>query len=67
MLTFAAGYSEGPIAIRYPRGNGERLDFDKPMSLEPEVLRTGTNTLVIATGKLVKTALEAAEIGRAHV
>ncbi|HSN65357.1 MAG TPA: 1-deoxy-D-xylulose-5-phosphate synthase, partial [Fusibacter sp.] len=33
MLTFAAGYNEGPIAIRYPRGNAERLDIGKTVSL----------------------------------
>ncbi len=66
MLTFAAGYNEGPIAIRYPRGNAERLDIGKPLSLEPEVLRTGGKTLLIATGKLVKTALEAADMITDH-
>jgi len=66
MLTFAAGYNDGPVAIRYPRGNAERLDFDKPRSLEPELLRAGEKMLLIATGKMVKTALEAADLVTAH-
>jgi 1-deoxy-D-xylulose-5-phosphate synthase len=68
MLTFAAAYNDGPIAIRYPRGNAERFDLntDVPMSLEPELLKSGEKTLLIATGKMVKTAIEAAELLPEH-
>lgn len=62
MLTFAASYNDGPVAIRYPRGTAVRLNFDPPSSLEPECLRQGEKTLLIATGKMVKTALEAADL-----
>jgi len=66
MLTFAAGYNDGPIAIRYPRGQAERLGFQEPTSLEPELLRKGDKTLLIATGKMVKTALEAVDLLPQH-
>lgn len=62
MLAFASDYNEGPIAIRYPRGSAERLEATLPNSLEPEVLRSGQKIVLVATGKMVKTALEASEI-----
>lgn len=60
MLQFAANYTDGPIAIRYPRGNAYTLQSILPNSLLPEHLVVGDKTLLIATGKMVKTALEVA-------
>ncbi len=60
MLQFAANYTDGPIAIRYPRGNAYSLQSILPNSLLPEHLVVGDKTLLIATGKMVKTALEVA-------
>jgi len=62
MIKYASQYTEGPIAIRYPRGAAENIDSTMPNSLEPEVLRKGKNLAVIATGKMVKIALEAARL-----
>lgn len=61
MLEYAAQELTGPIAIRYPRGAAERLPAVLPNDLSPEVMKTGKEVLIIATGKMVKTALEAAE------
>lgn len=55
----------GPVAIRFPRGAG--LGVDLPERIEPiqgpwtEVLREGTDILLLATGTGVQLALEAAE------
>lgn len=61
MLALAADYNEGPVAIRYPRGNAFRFNNGSEFSLLPEVLKTGEKVLLIATGRMVKTAVEAAE------
>lgn len=61
MIQYAASYWDGPIAIRYPRGNAERIPSSAAFSLEPEHLKIGTKVLVVATGKMVKTALLASE------
>ncbi len=56
---------DGPIAVRYPRGNviGVELD-DELRSLEigkGELLRPGKDLLILAIGSTVQSALEAAE------
>ena len=61
MLEYSAEYNEGPVAIRYPRGNAIRLSNGSAFTLMPEVLKTGDKILLVATGRMVKTALEAAE------
>lgn len=58
MLKYAANYSEGPIAIRYPRGGAYEIPTRLPESLAPEHLVSGEKTVIIATGKMVKTAIE---------
>ncbi len=58
----------GPVAIRYPRGSAETLYFDE--STEPEVLEVGVSTVVregsdvavLAFGRMVKVAKDAAEL-----
>lgn len=55
----------GPFAIRYPRGNAEGLE--PPPTIEPlplgrgEVLREGSDGLILAVGSTVSAALAAAE------
>lgn len=56
---------EGPIIIRYPRGNAEGVTWEglEPVYLEPgkaEVLKDGNELAVIGTGPAVNRALEAA-------
>lgn len=64
-IMLAASLLEGPFAYRYPRGNGIGLPL--PEQIEPleigrgELLREGTDGLIIAVGDLVNQALIAAD------
>ena len=63
MLVTALSH-EGPVAIRYPRGNGCGATLsDTPASLaigKGELLREGRDVLLLPVGNRVQTALEAA-------
>lgn len=69
MLRFGAAHTQGPIAVRYPRGAvsetlGGPLSDRTPAALEhgkAEVLREGADVLLVAFGSMVYTAYEAAE------
>lgn len=56
---------DGPIAVRYPRGNGDGVDI--PETITPveigraEVLTQGNDLLIIAIGKSVGQALKASD------
>jgi 1-deoxy-D-xylulose-5-phosphate synthase len=58
----------GPFAIRFPKGavgHGDDLDLQPARILPPgewEMLRQGSAALLLATGKMVSVALEAAEL-----
>jgi 1-deoxy-D-xylulose-5-phosphate synthase len=58
-------YTSGPVAIRYPRGNGVGVQVG-PMKSIPlgnsETLRTGSDVAILAIGKMVSHAMKAAEI-----
>lgn len=61
MLDYAINVHNGPIAIRYPRGNTqsdvpENFEFSKC-----QVLREGKKVSIISSGRMVKTALEVAD------
>ena len=66
MVKTAVEYEKGPIALRYPRGNG----LGVPMANQPqplpigkgEILRDGDDLLILGIGNRVQPALEAAEI-----
>ncbi|CAN5490682.1 1-deoxy-D-xylulose-5-phosphate synthase [soil metagenome] len=64
MLLTAIEYP-GPAAIRYPRGNGLGMDIGAaPKKMEigkAEVLRDGTEAVIIAYGSMVNPAIEAAK------
>ena len=57
--------SDGPTAIRYPRGNGFGVDISQKPELLPigrsEVLREGGDVAIIAYGSMVYPSVEAAE------
>ena len=63
MLWTMANYEDGPIAIRYPRGNGPGTTIkDKPELLtigEAEVLQEGKDVCLIPLGTMMELALEA--------
>jgi len=54
----------GPVAIRYPRGNGYGVELVKPQALpvgQSEILESGDDGLMIAVGNRVRDALSAVE------
>ncbi|MFC1500251.1 1-deoxy-D-xylulose-5-phosphate synthase [Candidatus Zixiibacteriota bacterium] len=64
MLRTGLLYDDGPIAMRYPRGSGEGVEVtDKPEELpigKGEVLREGSDIALLAVGRMVGRAMEAA-------
>ncbi len=71
MVVTGINYQDGPIAMRYPRGNGigvplmeegwEELPIGKA-----EILRHGDDILLLGYGSMVQTASQAAEILSEH-
>jgi 1-deoxy-D-xylulose-5-phosphate synthase len=65
MLTTALSYQGGPVAIRYPRGNTELSPQNRSSRTIPigksEWIRQGSDGVILAVGRMVETALKAAE------
>ena len=71
MVVTGINYTEGPIAMRYPRGSGlgvplaeegwEEIEIGKG-----EILRNGDDLLLLGYGTMVNTAMQAAEILSEH-
>ena len=63
-MLYTALKQPGPVAIRYPRGNGQGVPIDKTYKEIPigkaEFLRPGKDILIIALGSMVAPAMEAA-------
>jgi 1-deoxy-D-xylulose-5-phosphate synthase len=63
-LLFTGIQSGMPFAIRYPRGNGIGISLDSPLrEILPgtaEIMRHGSDILMIAVGRMVYNAIEAA-------
>jgi 1-deoxy-D-xylulose-5-phosphate synthase len=57
---------EGPVAVRYPRGNGYGVPLDQSLTAVPlgkgELLRNGPDGVIFALGTMVRPALEASGI-----
>ncbi len=66
MLYTAVEYKEGPVAIRYPRGNGLGVKMKPGFDLLPigkgEILRNGADVGILAIGAMVDCSLKAADI-----
>lgn len=66
MLATMAAYNAGPIAVRYPRGSGSGVPLDEPPRALPigegELLRPGTDLLLVAYGTMVPAAMRAAQL-----
>jgi 1-deoxy-D-xylulose-5-phosphate synthase len=68
MLRTALTYDDGPIALRYPRGEGVGVLVPAPHDVAPieigrgEVLREGTRVAIVGYGSGVQKALEAADL-----
>jgi 1-deoxy-D-xylulose-5-phosphate synthase len=63
-MLYTSVNSDGPCAIRYPRGSGEDVSFDQGFQEIPlgkgELLREGKDLLLLPVGNRVYPALEAA-------
>jgi 1-deoxy-D-xylulose-5-phosphate synthase len=64
-MLFTALHHDGPIAIRYPRGNGPGVALKAKPALIPigkaEVVKHGTQVAILGLGALLPMALEAAK------
>lgn len=65
MVYTAIRYDGGPIAMRFPRGNGLGVPLDEKLKEIPigtwEVLRDGSDAAILTFGTTISMALEAAE------
>ncbi|MED1863530.1 1-deoxy-D-xylulose-5-phosphate synthase [Fictibacillus nanhaiensis] len=66
MVYSALKYEDGPIAIRFPRGNGSGVPMDEEFENIPigswEVLKEGDDVAILTFGTTIPMALEAWEI-----
>ena len=65
MMELACNYENGPLAIRYPRGNTAELDENKSPQIEfgkAHILRKGQDVALFAVGTMVDTAEEVADV-----
>ncbi|MFJ7826749.1 1-deoxy-D-xylulose-5-phosphate synthase [Psychrobacillus sp. NPDC096623] len=66
MVNTAFEYSDGPIALRYPRGNGLGVPMDEELKTIPigswEVLKEGTQAAILTFGTTIPMAMQAAEM-----
>ncbi|HIK10459.1 MAG TPA: 1-deoxy-D-xylulose-5-phosphate synthase [Oscillatoriaceae cyanobacterium M33_DOE_052] len=71
MLATGIDYTKGPIAMRYPRGNGYGAPLMEegwePLPIgKGEILRQGDDLLLIGYGSMVNPAMQTAEILSEH-
>jgi 1-deoxy-D-xylulose-5-phosphate synthase len=71
MVVTGINYTDGPIAMRYPRGNGYGVPLmeegweEIPIG-KGEILRSGDDVLMIAYGSMVHPTMQAAEMLSEH-
>lgn len=65
MVYTAFQYDDGPIAMRFPRGNGLGVPLDKKLQAIPigtwEILKGGEDAVILTFGTTIPMALEAAK------
>ncbi|MBE9170477.1 1-deoxy-D-xylulose-5-phosphate synthase [Pleurocapsales cyanobacterium LEGE 06147] len=71
MVVTGIDYTKGPIAMRYPRGNGIGVPLMEegwePLEIgKGEILRSGDDILLVGYGTMVHPALQVAEILSEH-
>ena len=71
MLVTGINYTDGPIAVRYPRGSGVGVPLAdegwQPLEIgKSELLRTGDDVLIVSYGTMVNPSMHAAEILTEH-
>ncbi|WNS74175.1 1-deoxy-D-xylulose-5-phosphate synthase [Bacillus sp. DTU_2020_1000418_1_SI_GHA_SEK_038] len=66
MVYTAVNYDDGPIALRFPRGNGLGVPMDTTFKKIPigtwEVLKNGTDAAILTFGTTIPMAMKAAAI-----
>ncbi|UOY93943.1 1-deoxy-D-xylulose-5-phosphate synthase [Ectobacillus sp. JY-23] len=66
MVYTAVSYEKGPIALRYPRGNGYGVQMEEELKVIPigtwDTLREGEDAAILTFGTTIPMAMEAAEI-----
>ncbi len=69
-MLFTALRAEGPVAVRYPRRDGQGVDITAaPRQLpigQAETLRDGDDVVLIAIGTMVEAAVRSADLLEAH-
>jgi 1-deoxy-D-xylulose-5-phosphate synthase len=71
MIVTGINYTDGPIALRYPRGNGYGVPLMEegwePLPIgQAEILRQGDDVLMVGYGSMVYPAMQTAEILSEH-
>ncbi|MBN3879840.1 MULTISPECIES: 1-deoxy-D-xylulose-5-phosphate synthase [unclassified Nostoc] len=71
MVVTGVEHTSGPIAMRYPRGNGYGVPLMEegwePLEIgKGEILRTGDDVLIVAYGTMVYPGMQASEILSEH-
>jgi 1-deoxy-D-xylulose-5-phosphate synthase len=71
MIVTGVNYTDGPIALRYPRGSGQGVPLMEegwePLPIgKAEILRQGDHLLMLGYGTMVQPAMQAAEILSEH-
>ena len=65
MVNTAIQYNDGPIAMRYPRGNGYGVKMDEELKTIPigswEELKPGNDVAILTFGTTIPMAMEAAQ------
>ncbi|MFT8320659.1 MAG: 1-deoxy-D-xylulose-5-phosphate synthase [Bacillus sp. (in: firmicutes)] len=66
MVNTAIQYNDGPIAMRFPRGNGLGVKMDATLKTIPigswEVLKEGTDAAILTFGTTIEMAMKASAI-----
>ena len=66
MVYTAIQYNEGPIAMRFPRGNGYGVEMDEQLEALPigswEVLKDGRDATILTFGTTIPMAMKAAAL-----
>lgn len=66
MLYTAVNYKDGPIALRYPRGNALGVPFSDKLENIPigksELIQSGSDVAILAVGMMVEYAKKASQI-----
>lgn len=65
MVYTALNYNDGPIAMRFPRGNGLGVEMDEDLQNIPigtwETIKEGTDAAILTFGTTIPMAMEAAQ------